>query len=284
MKKIAPGVYLENSYPGVTIGAVSFDNGLLLIDAPLHPDDGREWLNTLRSLTTSRNRMLVYLDSHTDRTLGGQVLESTIIAHQAVFDTFENRSAIFKAHILESGDVWETCTGLSGIRWASPQVAFSQETKLHLGDSEIILEHHPGPDDGAIWAVIPEAEVVFTGDLVTQSQPPFLSQADLPVWENSLDLLSKKYRDYTKVSSRDGVFDENDIKAMKKFISGLDKQLDRLNRRKAKPQDTEKLVEKQITAFDFEPRYRSHYYQRLKHGMMHCFARQYLELEDLSNL
>ena len=284
MKKIASGVFLENSYPGVTVGAVSKGDGLVLIDAPLHPDDGREWLDALRSLTNSRNRMLVYLDSHTDRTLGGQVLESTIIAHQSVFKKFENRSALFKAHILESGDVWETCTGLSGIRWASPQVAFSQETKLHLGDSEIILEHHPGPDDGAIWVIVPDAKIIFIGDLVTQSQPPFLGQADLPAWENSLDLLSKKYRDYTRISSRDGVIEENDIKAMKKFVSGLHKQLDRLNRRKAKPQDTEKLVEKQIAAFEFEPRYRSHYYQRMKHGLMYCFARQYLKMEDLSSL
>jgi glyoxylase-like metal-dependent hydrolase (beta-lactamase superfamily II) len=284
MKKIAACVHIENAYPGVTIGAVSMDDGLLMIDAPLHPDDGREWLHALRKLNDTSDRMLVYLDAHTDRTLGGQVLESPIIAHQSVFRKFENRSAIFKAQILESGDTWETCTGLSGIRWASPSVAFSQETRLHWGESEIILEHHPGPDDGAIWVIVPEAKVAFIGDLVTQSQPPFLSQADLPTWENSLDLLAKKYPDFKKVSSRDGVIDEDDIKAMKKFISGIHKQLDRLNRRKAQPQDTEKLVEKQIASFDFAPRYRNHYFQRLKYGLMQCFARQYLEMEDLSNL
>ena len=284
MKKIASGVYLEKSYPGVPIGAVSMDDGLLLVDAPLRPDDGREWLGTLRELNGSSDRMLVYLDAHTDRTLGGQVLESTIIAHNTVFRKFENRSAIFKAHIHETGDAWETCTGLSGIRWAAPQVAFSEEIKLRYGETEIILEHQPGPDDGAIWVVLPKAGVVFIGDLVTQSQPPFLSQADLPTWENSLDLLSKKYRDYKKISSRDGLIDDNNIKAMKKFISGVHKQLERLNRRKSKPQDTEKFVEKQISNFDFDPRFRNHYYQRLKYGLMHCFARQYLELEDLSNL
>jgi glyoxylase-like metal-dependent hydrolase (beta-lactamase superfamily II) len=284
MKKIASGVFLEKAYPGVIVGAVSMEDGLLLIDAPLRPDDGREWLNTLRNLYGGSDRMLVYLDSHTDRTLGGQVLESTIIAHKSVFRKFDSRTTIFKAHIHESGDVWETCTGLSGIRWAPPQLAFSQETKLLWGDDEIILEHHPGPDDGAIWVIVPEVGVVFIGDLVTMSQPPFLGQADLPAWEGSLEILNKKYKDFKKVSSRDGLVEEEDIKAMKKYLSGVNKQLERLNRRKAKPQDTEKFVEKQMSTFDFDPRYRSHYYQRLKYGLMHCFARQYLEMEDLTNL
>ena len=43
-------------------------------------------------------------------------------------------------------------------------------------------------------------------------------------------------------------------------------------------------LEKQMSAFDFDPRYRNHYYQRLKYGLMHCFARQYLQIEDLSTL
>jgi hypothetical protein len=284
MKKIATGVYLEKAYPGVIVGAAAVEDGLLLIDAPLRPDDGREWLNTMRNLHGGGDRVLIYLDAHTDRTLGGQVLESTIIAHQSVQKNLSQRPAIFKAHVLESGDAWETCTGLSGIRWAAPQISFTQEAKLRWGDAEIILEHHPGPDVGAVWVIIPEAETVFIGDLVTLSQPPFLSQANLPEWENSLDLLSKKYKGFTKVSSRDGVIDDNDIKTMKKFISGVHRQLERLNRRKAKPQDTEKFVEKHVSSFAFDPRYRNHYYQRLKYGLMHCFARQYLKMDDLTTL
>lgn len=284
MKKIASGVYLEKTYPGVIIGAAAVDDGLLLIDAPLRPDDGREWLNAMRNLHGGGDRVLVYLDGHTDRTLGGQVMDSTIIAHKSVQKILSQRPAIFKAQILESGDVWETCTGLSGIRWAAPQLAFSEEANLRWGDAEILLEHHPGPDGGAIWVILPEAGTVFIGDLVTLSQPPFFGQANLPDWENSLDLLSKKYKHYKMVSSRDGVIEEDDIKTMKKFISGVHRQLDRLNRRKAKPQDTEKYVEKHVSGFDFDPRFRNHYYQRLKYGLMHCFARQYLQMEDLSNL
>jgi hypothetical protein len=279
MKKITSGVFIDNSYPGVIVGAVPLGEGVLMIDAPLRPEDGRAWLATLRGLKGGSDRILVYLDSHIDRTLGGRVMESTILAHDAVFRQFEDRGAIFKSQIVESGDVWETCTGLSGIRWAAPNLAFSQETRIRWQDAEILLEYHPGPDDGAIWVSLPHEQVIFIGDLVTSSQPPFLSKADLVAWEESLDLLSKKYKDYIMISSRDGVITDKEIKLMKKYISGVHKQLDRLSRRKSKPEDTEKFVEKQMGSFEFDPRFRNHYYQRLKYGLKHCFARQYLQLE-----
>lgn len=278
MKKIAPGVYIESAYDGVIVGAVPLEEGLLLIDAPLRPDDGRAWLSTLRGLKGGSDRILVYLDSHTDRTLGGKVLESTVIAHEAVYKKFEGRPSIFKAQIQESGDFWETCTGLSGIRWAAPTVGFTQEARLLWHDSDIRLLHRPGPDDGASWVCIPDEKILFTGDLVTRTQPPFLKNADLPAWEESLDVLLKEYKDYTMISSRDGVFTEKEIKEMKKFITNAHKQLERLHRRKSSPQDTEKLVEKMLSGFEFDPRYRNHYYQRLKFGLYHCYTRRYLQI------
>lgn len=284
MEKISSGVYIEDAFPGVIVGAVPVGDGVLLIDAPLRPDDGRTWLSTLRGLKGGSDRVLVYLDSHTDRTLGGRVLESTVVAHKAVLRQFDERSSIFKSQIQESGEVWETCTGLSGIRWAPPQIGFSDKAHLHWRDADILLEYHPGPEDGAIWVILPHEEIVFIGDLVTSSQPPFLGRANLPAWEGSLDKLSKEYKDYTRISSREGVISDREIKDMKKFISGIHKQLEKLNRRNAKPEDTEKLVEKQLGSFNFEPRYRNHYYQRLKFGLSHCFARQYMGLEDFGNL
>src|SRR3990172_6745892 len=44
MRKLRSNVYLETRYPGVALGAVASDDGLLLVDAPLRGDDAREWL------------------------------------------------------------------------------------------------------------------------------------------------------------------------------------------------------------------------------------------------
>jgi hypothetical protein len=47
MQQIERGIYFENSYPGVTVGAILLPLGTILIDAPLRPEDARNWLNLL---------------------------------------------------------------------------------------------------------------------------------------------------------------------------------------------------------------------------------------------
>ncbi len=280
MEKIGSNIYLEKDYPGVTVGAVPLGDGVIFIDAPLRPDDGRTWLSTLRGLKGGADRLLVFLDSHPDRTLGARVLESTIISHNEVYRAFDDRSSIFKAQLPETGSEWETCTGLSGIRWVSPHMAFSKDARLHWKDAELILEHHPGPEDGAIWAILPEEEVIFIGDLVTTHQPPFLAEADLLAWDQSLEALAdSEYKDYVKISSRDGMIDDKDIRSMRKFINGLHKQFERMARRKTKPQNVEKMVDKQLSNFEFPPRYHNNYYQRLLYGMQECYTVKYYALQ-----
>ncbi len=44
MRKYRTGVLVESRYPGVIIGAVPSDDGILLVDMPLRPDDGRDWI------------------------------------------------------------------------------------------------------------------------------------------------------------------------------------------------------------------------------------------------
>lgn len=280
MEKIVEGVFIEENYPGVIIGAVPMGEGVLLIDAPLRPDDGRAWLATLRGLKGGSDRMLVYLDSHTDRTLGGRVMESTIIAQESVYQEFENRPSIFKALVPETGTEWENCSGLSGIRWVAPHIAFTEKAGLHWKEKNIFLEHHPGPDEGACWVILPDDQIVFIGDLVTVSQPPFLENADLDKWEESLSVLSKDYKDFIKISSRDGVVTDKDVRSMDKFISGVNKQFQRMSRRRSKPQNTEKMVDKLLSSFNFEPRFSNTYHQRMQHGLLQCYTNRFYNLPE----
>jgi glyoxylase-like metal-dependent hydrolase (beta-lactamase superfamily II) len=277
MKKITSNVFIEDGYPGVAVGVVYTDETMVLVDAPLRPDDGREWLAEARQNQRGSDRTLVYLDSHPDRTLGGRVLDCTIIAHEAVGKIFEDRPSIFKAQVPESGTEWETCTGLSGIRWAAPNLVFTEKMTLHAGETQIILEHHPGPEDGAAWLLAPDEGVLFIGDLVTVKQPPFLSRANLTAWEESLDqLLSKPYQELKIIGSREGRLNERAIKEMRKFISNVHKQLEKLGKRKSKVEQVEKLVDKLVGSFDFSTRYRNQYYQRMLYGLQHLYSKQYL--------
>ncbi|MEK6221268.1 MAG: hypothetical protein N2D54_03385 [Chloroflexota bacterium] len=189
MKKIANGVYIENNFPGVILGAIELPKGILMIDSPPRPDDGRAWQSSLRELKGGQDRILINLDSHPDRTLGTRVMDSAVLAHVDTAEIFKKRPAIFKANNMDSGAEWESCSGLSGIRWYHPTMVFSDKTELHWGGTQVIVEHHPGPEEGASWVVLPELSIAFVGDAVMLKQPPFLANANIPAWIDTLDLL-----------------------------------------------------------------------------------------------
>jgi glyoxylase-like metal-dependent hydrolase (beta-lactamase superfamily II) len=282
MQDIDNGIYYENSYPGVTLGALVLDQGTILIDAPLRTEDARSWRAGLISQGSDTNRLLVNLDSHPDRTLGARALETTIIAHQKTAQVFRGRPSIFKGQNVESGSEWETYNDAVGTRWAMPDITFNQRIFLHWGPPDVILEHHPGPAQGAIWVIIEESKVIFVGDAVLHNQPPFLTNADIPVWIETLDILNKSYKDYIIVSGRGGPVPNEAIRSQQQLLKAILKGMERLAKRNSPSEATESLVAKLMSNFSFPAHLDEQYVQRLKHGLSQYYARRYRP-QDLIN-
>jgi cyclase len=275
MQQIDQSIYIENSYPGVTVGAILFPLGTILIDAPLRAEDARGWLNLLYNLGGKPNRMLVNLDAHPDRTLGARSMECTIIAHQKTAQVFRGRPSVFKGQNAESGSIWETFDDVVGTRWAMPDITFSHKISIHWGEHEVFIEYHAGPAPGGTWVVIPSLKVVFVGDVVLLNQPPFLTNADIPAWIDTLDLLMSNYREYRVVSGRGGIIPQESVKAQQKHLKGILKGLDRLVKRNAPTSDVEHLIPNLLSDLDFPKELQDQYYQRYRHGLFQYYARRY---------
>lgn len=276
MQEIEQGIYINTNYPGITLGALVSSHGALLVDAPPHPDDGRSWVSIVRNLGTGTNRLLVSLDAHPDRVIGLRAMETPVIAHAQTASTLENRPAIFKGQNAETGSEWELCEGLSGIRWGKPNLTFTEQAIIEWGDQTFLLEYHPGPAQGASWLIAPDLGVIFIGDAVTSKQPPFLGDADIDAWVDSLDvLLTKPYKDYMMISSRDGVIELGDVREMRRFLKEVQKRLERFFSRMADPEETATTVDNLLTRFDFPPERQHFYSQRLAFGLRQYYIRHY---------
>jgi len=275
MQQIDQSIYIENTYPGVTVGAILFPLGTILIDAPLRAEDARGWLNLLYNLGGKPNRMLVNLDAHPDRTLGARLMECTIIAHQKTAQVFRGRPSVFKGQNAESGSAWETFDDVVGTRWAMPEITFSHKISIHWGEHEVFIEYHAGPAPGGTWVVIPSSKVVFVGDVVLLNQPPFLTNADIPAWIDTLDLLSSNYREYRVVSGRGGIIPQESVKAQQKHLKSILKGLDKLVKRNAPTSDVEHLIPNLLSDLDFPKELQDQYYQRYRHGLFQYYARRY---------
>jgi glyoxylase-like metal-dependent hydrolase (beta-lactamase superfamily II) len=279
MHEIAHGIYSENSYPGVTLGALILPQGTIMIDAPLRAEDARTWRTALHSLGGNSKRLLVNMDSHTDRTLGARAMECTIIAHQKTAQIFRGRPSVFKGQNAESGSEWETQNESVGTRWAIPDITFSQRVSLHWGQPDVILEYHPGPAVGAIWVIIPAERVVFVGDAVLANQPAFLASADIPSWLETLDILESSYNDYTVVSGRGGPIPFGEVKKQQIHLKHILEALEKLAQLNAFSEETERLIPTLLSDFKFPTKLEDQYTQRFRHGLYQYYAHHYRPME-----
>jgi glyoxylase-like metal-dependent hydrolase (beta-lactamase superfamily II) len=276
MQEIAPHVFIDTSYPGVTLGAISGEHGLILIDAPFRAEDIRAWRAALLNLGGGVDRLLINMDAHFDRTLGTRAMECTVVGHEKMAQVFRNRPVTFKTQSAETGSDWEQYSGLGSIRWAPPEITFTHKMFIHWGETPVALESHPGPASGAIWAVLPEDKIVFVGDAVVNNQPPFLGASDIPGWIETLKLLlSPEYHDYILVSGRGGLVVPDQVRQQLNFLQKVQTQLKELVDKKAYPEDTEKLVSGLLTGFDFHPQNSVMYQNRLRAGLSQYFQRHY---------
>ena len=189
MHTITDGIYYQDTYAGVILGAVICPQGTLLIDSPFRPEQARSWKSSLLTQSRGTHRLMVNMDEHIDRTLGNRYIDLTILAHKKTADVIKNRSNVFKGQNFETGSEWEKYPDTIGARWAQPDLTFENQLNLYWGDCEIRMVHRPGPAKGAIWVEIPSKKVIFLGDAVLVDQPPFLANADIPTCIENLNLL-----------------------------------------------------------------------------------------------
>jgi len=276
MQEIAPHVNIETSYAGVTLAAINWPHGLILIDSPFRPDDTRSWRSSLLNLGGGVDRLMINLDGHFDRTLGARAMDCTVLGHEKMAQVFRNRPVTFKVQSAETGAEWELYNGMGSIRWAPPEITFTQQMTIHWDSSPLVLEYHPGPSVGAIWAILPEEHIVFLGDAILPEQPPFLANADVPAWIDTLqELNSPAYQDYLLVGGRGGMIPQDQIHKQIGYLNKVNQLLEPLAERKAAPEETEKLIPALLKGISIPDDRETQYYQRLHWGLHQYYVRHY---------
>lgn len=273
MQAITNQVYIEEQFSGVTLGVIALPHGLIQIDAPPASEDGRAWRAELLNLNSGVERLLINLDGHPDRTLGARAMDCTIIAHEKTAETFRNRPNTFKAQGEETGSDWEAVLGMGSVRWAPPEISFTAKMSIEWSNFPVLLEHHPGPTAGSCWVILPEPKIVFVGDLVVENQPPFLANANLNSWINSLDHLITEFQDFTVISGRSGIVSPETITHQKDLIVKIKEEIENLAAKSAGTEAINNLVQKLIAEYPVSPERQKQYLQRLTHGLQHYYYR-----------
>jgi glyoxylase-like metal-dependent hydrolase (beta-lactamase superfamily II) len=272
MRSVSSGVYLESKYPGVMVGAVAARGRLLLIDAPIRVEDGREWVSQLGE--KGRPRFLALLDHHPDRVLGARGFDLPVLAHDHTRLVMGAWPDTFKGGTRPIGAEADRLKRIVGVNKAVPDLTFSDELGLHLDGREVLLLHQPGPTAGSIWVAVPGAKVVFVGDAVWLSEPAYLGEADLDAWQKTLQQVTRgPFKGFTFVSSRDGVIERKAFGRMAAWLERVEERLRKLRPRGAVTEATETLAASLMRGYRIPAARREHAHLRLQTGLERLYTR-----------
>ena len=272
MREIVRGVVIEDKFPGIVVGAIASEAGLLLVDCPIRVEDGREWLSRLSDF--GRPRYLVLLDAHPDRVLGARALDIPTLAHDETRLTMAAWPDTFKGAAHPIGAEADRLKRITGVSKAVPEVTFSEELEVHLGERVVELWHRPGPMPGSIWVVLHDVRVAFIGDAVSVNEPPYLGEAEIDAWLESLADL-RELAGYKLVSSHDGLIRNSDVNAMGRFLRKVPVRLARMADRSLPLEAAATLAPKLMQGMKVPAARREQALLRLETGLARLYRRTY---------
>ncbi len=275
MRKVATGVYLESRYPAVQLGAIASESEILLVDTPLRSEDAREWTSAVSR--HGQPRFVAMLDHHPDRALGGRSFDLPILAHDLTREVMAGWPDAFKGGARPIGAESDRLKRITGVAKAVPEVSFAESLVVHVGRRQAELIHRPGPLAGSIWVAIPQSKVVFIGDLVSSSEPPFFGECVIDSWLASLsDLSGRRWKDYTLISARDGVVTREALRPMARLLEKVESRLARIGGKSVAAEACATLAGQLLRGYRVSGARREQALTRLQLGLSRLHSRLYL--------
>jgi len=252
--KVAEGVYAAIAKPGGlasgNAGFVIGDDGVLIFDTFSTPAALEELIGEIQALTKLPIKYGVNSHYHLDHTGGNQVLVARnipIIAHDNVliWQTTKNKRFLPATAELEKrkadaakqlADTPEDqkdkrvqlertirrLDALMTITLTNPTRTFKSGTmEIKLGKRKVILATLPGHTGGDVFAFVPDADVVFTGDLGWSKTLPNLVDATVNDWIPTLDAMLKQHPQASFVPGHGNVATAADIKDFRDYLDDL---------------------------------------------------------------
>ena len=173
------------------IGAVLGDGEVLVVDTRSTHVQGREILDDLRMITRDPVTIVVDTHGHFDHCFGNRVFRPAAIWGQAGCRPFIERTAeARRARIAR--DEPSIAADLREVVVDPPEQEFENATTIEVGGRPVELRYlGRAHTDHDAMIVVPDADVVFAGDVIEGGSVPYFSDAYPLDWPATLRALSE---------------------------------------------------------------------------------------------
>jgi glyoxylase-like metal-dependent hydrolase (beta-lactamase superfamily II) len=252
--QVSDGVFAAIAKPGgLASGNAGFiigDGGVLVVDTFLTPMAAEELIKEIQARTAQPFLYAVNSHYHLDHSGGNQVFAQRhipIIAQENTRDWVTTKNTRFlPGHddlVKRRNDLAKQLNSIAEdkkdertaiarrlaqteamltINLTRPTFTYSGGTlRLSLGHREVVLFSLPGHTGGDTVVYVPDANVVFTGDLGWSRTLPNLVDATVNQWIPTLDKLLTDYKTARFVPGHGQVADSTDIQAFRNYLADL---------------------------------------------------------------
>ena len=189
---IGPDLYAFTAEGDPNSGIIIGDDGVMVVDAQATPVMAREVIERVRRVTDKPIKYVLLTHYHAVRVLGASAYaDAEILASAETRALIEERGqADMDSEIGRFPRLFRAVESIPGLTW--PSITFPDEISVWLGRREVRIMHiGRGHTAGDVIAYVPDANVVFSGDLVEYHSACYCGDAHFTDWPATLDRLAE---------------------------------------------------------------------------------------------
>ncbi len=190
--QIGPGLYAYTAEGDPNSGVIVGDDSVMIVDAQATPAMAQDLIARVTKVTDKPIKYVLLTHYHAVRVLGASAFKGAEIlaSDMARAMIAERGKQDMDSEIGRFPRLFRAVETIPGLTW--PTITFPDQMSVWLGRREVRIVHiGRGHTAGDVIAAVPDAGVVFSGDLVEYKSACYCGDAHFADWPATLDNLAE---------------------------------------------------------------------------------------------